>query len=439
MFYYGKDDSWGGDTQTMYVNNSSAADYYSSPSIHTEGKKLAVAIVNSGQYYIAQDNLWAGVQMNSAAKAGAKYWLSGSNVLNVTNGSLPTWTSSTNISIAKGTTSSGLAATCSNSSLGRTNSISYYHTQDGGTNWTEFNPASAASLAVGTYTVRALAHDGNIYVRTATAATLTVYAAITLNNQGGTPAESTVSAVYGSTATAISAPTKTGYTFQGYYTEANGSGTKVINANGSWVANNSGYTDNSSPCNYAATANHELHAHWQANNYTVTLDVDEPNQGDIASATTSQGVSYDGATTTVPSLPTAANGYCFMGFFTATAGGGVQVINANGTWIASVTGYTDGDKKWVHDGDVTLYAYYKNAAITNIAFTGSAVVAPSTSVTVTPTISPTPTGTTTVCWRVLYSNDNPLAEQPSFTPGEGSAVSFTSPADGGAYIRSHLH
>ena len=441
MFYYGKDDSWGDDTQTMYVNNSSAADYYSSPSIHTEGKRLAVAVVNRGQYYIAQDNLWAGVQMNSAAKAGAKYWLSGSNVLNVTNGSLPTWTSSTNISIAKGTTSSELAATCSNSSLGRTNSISYYHTQDGGTTWTQFDPTDAEDLEVGEYTVRALAHDGNIYVRTATAATLKVYANITLNNHEATSAGTTsVQAEKGASAENIDVPKKTGYTFQGYYTGENGSGTLVINDDGSWVANNSGYTDNSLPCKYAATANHELHAYWTANNYIVTLDVDEPNQGDIASATTSQGVSYDGATTTVPDLPTAANGYCFMGFFTAASGGGVQVINANGTWIASVTGYTDGDKKWVHDGDVTLYAYYKKAKITNIAFTGSAVVAPSTSVTVTPTISPTPTGTTTVCWRVLYSNDNPLAEQPSFTPGVGSAVSFTSPAEGGAYkLEAVLH
>jgi uncharacterized repeat protein (TIGR02543 family) len=222
--------------------------------------------------------------------------------------------------------------------------------------------------------------------------------------------------------TPISAPSKTGYTFGGYYANNTGTGTQ--------------YYTNALASNHiwdVATNNTHIYAKWTANPYTVTLDVEEDNHGTIASATTSQSVTYDGATTTVLNRPTAANGYALDGYYTDQLGEGTKVINGDGTWIASVAGYTDGDAKWVHVGDVTLYAYYKKAEITNLV-AAPGVIAPGETITITPTIEPTPTGTTKVCYELQYSNGTPLPSPPTFTPGAGNAVSFPVPSASATYI-----
>ncbi len=337
MFYYG--DNWSVDcAKYLHTTNSPRDNHYSSVSIHLNDRRLAIAIVEPDvRYWVANDGSWAGLQMTQVAKKGGRYTLYSDNGdrLDESNGELPSWTTSA-ATIAKGTTNSGLAATCNNSVIGRSHTYSYYYTQDadnGSASWNEFNPASAASLAVGEYTVRALAHDGNIYVRTESAATLTVYAAITLNNHGATSAGTTsVNAVLGSTAADISVPSKTGYTFNGYYTGENGAGTKVINANGSWVSNNSGYTDNSSPCKYDATANHELHAYWTEDDHTVTVNATAG--GSVASA------SVTGHYETNVTLPTATAdpGYYFTGW--TTTDGSVTYTNQSSATSAQVNGLT---------------------------------------------------------------------------------------------------
>ena len=214
--------------------------------------------------------------------------------------------------------------------------------------------------------------------------------------------------------------TRTGYTFDGWATSAGGT-----------VA----YTAGQSVSNLSSTANAvvPLFAHWAANNYTVTLDLDEAHKGTIAGKTESQSVTYDAATTTVPLLPTAENGYGLEGYYTDHNGAGTKVIDYDGKWIASVDGYTDADKKWVHDGNVTLYAYYKKAEITSLVLTPS-TQAPGESVTATPTIYPTPVGDKMLCWKLLRANGNPMDPQPAeWAPGEGNAVSFDAPATSGSY------
>mgnify|MGYP002803069073 FL=1 len=72
---------------------------------------------------------------------------------------------------------------------------------------------------------------------------------ITLDKQSGTGGTSTIylwykSGWYSNSAvttkiTSITRPTRTGYTFQGYYTGTNGSGTQIINSSGSIVGSNS--------------------------------------------------------------------------------------------------------------------------------------------------------------------------------------------------------
>lgn len=216
--------------------------------------------------------------------------------------------------------------------------------------------------------------------------------------------------------------TKTGYTFAGWATEAAGA-----------VAYTDGQLVNKLTDVNNGTAT--LYAKWTPNQYTVTLDIDEEHHGSLEGKTTSQSVTYDEPTETVPACPKGADGYALMGYYTDHNGAGTKLIDAAGEWIASVDGYTDENKKWVHDGDVTLYAYYKKAEITRITFSPGNIVAPSATVTVTATIEPEPAGETTICWRVLYSNDNPLAPQPTFTPAEaqGKSVSFIAPEASGSY------
>lgn len=245
---------------------------------------------------------------------------------------------------------------------------------------------------------------------------------ITLNNQDATtPGSTSVTATYDAAMPAITPPTKTGYTFGGYFGAPGGGDPKYYNADGSSTQNWNN-----------VDATYTLYAKWTANGYTVTIDVDEENKGTITGATTSQSVTYGAALTTIPHLPTAAAGYGLDGYYTDQNGAGTKVINGDGTWIASVEGYTDAEKKWIHAGDVTLYAYYKQAEISELT-PDPAIIAPGETVTVTPTLSPAPEGTHIICWELQYSNGTALPSQPTFTPGAGNAVSFRAPEASATY------
>ena len=245
---------------------------------------------------------------------------------------------------------------------------------------------------------------------------------ITLNDQGATTSGSTsVTATYDATMPEITLPEKTGYTFGGYFGAPGGGGPKYYNADGS------------SAQNWNQTAStYTLHAYWIPNTYTVNLDLDEDHKGSTTGATTSQTVTYNAVTTTVPSRPTGAEGYGLDGYYTGQNGEGTKLINGDGTWIASVDGYTDADKKWIRDGGVTLYAYYKVGTITALTLS-SYTVAPGTEITVTPTIAPLPSGTSYVCYEIQYSNGTPLPSQPEMSRS-GNVVTFAAPSSSATYI-----
>ena len=134
---------------------------------------------------------------------------------------------------------------------------------------------------------------------------------VALDLQGGTGGTSSVTATYDSAMPSATAPTRTGYTFHGYFTEANGEGTKYYNADMSsahiWDKANNTTT---------------LYAHWTANSYTVTLDANGGTGG-----TTSVSATYDSA---MPSAtaPTKT-GYTFAGYYTEENGGGTKYYNAD--------------------------------------------------------------------------------------------------------------
>lgn len=116
-------------------------------------------------------------------------------------------------------------------------------------------------------------------------------------NGGNALSTTTKSVTYGSTYGTLATPTRTGYTFDGWYTAASG-GTKITSSS-----------------TVSTASNHTLYAHWTANSYTVTYDVNEGN----ALSTTTKSVTYDSTYGTL-ATPTRT-GYDFSGWYTAASGG----------------------------------------------------------------------------------------------------------------------
>lgn len=139
---------------------------------------------------------------------------------------------------------------------------------------------------------------------------------VTLNNQGATTAGTTsVSATYDSAMPGITVPKKTGYTFGGYYTGTNGSGTQYYTASGA------------SARAWNKTSATTLYAKWTANTYKVTFNA---NGG--TTPTASKNVTYD---STYGTLPTPVkDGHTFNGWYTS-ASGGTQVTSNTKVSITS--------------------------------------------------------------------------------------------------------
>ncbi|MBQ6791023.1 MAG: InlB B-repeat-containing protein [Paludibacteraceae bacterium] len=164
-----------------------------------------------------------------------------------------------------------------------------------------------------------------------------------------------------------------------------------------------GTVDYAAGASYTLTSNATLYAVWQAKNYTITLN----NQSATVAGTTSVSATYNSNTNIVATIicPTKT-GYYFDGYYTETGGNGTQLIDRNGNFIASVSGYTDASKNWIHDGDVTLYA--KWTALTLTLTLSPTTIAPSTATNVTYTITTNaPTNTTVPYYYAVYNFGNP--------------------------------
>ncbi len=137
----------------------------------------------------------------------------------------------------------------------------------------------------------------------------------TLDPQGGTCSKSSVTFTFGQKVGTLPTPTRTGYTFLGWYTAKTG-GTKV--------------TADTVP---STAANATWYAQWKANTYTRTLD---PQGGKCDK--TSVTVTYGQKVGTLPT-PTKT-GYTFLGWYNAKTGGTKVTADtvmwhaANATWYA---------------------------------------------------------------------------------------------------------
>lgn len=119
---------------------------------------------------------------------------------------------------------------------------------------------------------------------------------ITLDAAGGKVSSGSLKVTYGATYSGLPTPTRTGYTFSGWYTSRTG-GSKIT-----------------SSTSVSITANQTLYAQWTVNSYTVSFDA---NGGTVSQP--SKSVTY---LSTYGTLPTAnRTGYTFKGWYTAQSGG----------------------------------------------------------------------------------------------------------------------
>jgi uncharacterized repeat protein (TIGR02543 family) len=128
---------------------------------------------------------------------------------------------------------------------------------------------------------------------------------VTFNSNGGTGSMSAQSSATAANLTANSF-SRTGYTFDGWNTAANGSGTPYANS-----------------ASYPFTSSTTLYAQWSANTLSVTYDGNNGSAPSGGSSSTTTGA-------TMSSLATSTRaGYTLAGWFTA-ASGGTQVTTSAG-------------------------------------------------------------------------------------------------------------
>lgn len=133
---------------------------------------------------------------------------------------------------------------------------------------------------------------------------------ITFNASGGSVSTSSKSVTNGSTYGTLPTPTRSGYTFDGWYTAVSG-GTKITSSS-----------------TVSLTTNQTLYAHWTANpkTYTITFNA---NGGSVSTSnkTVTNGSIYG-------TLPTPTRtGYTFTGWYTSSSGG-TQITSGT---IVSIT------------------------------------------------------------------------------------------------------
>ena len=163
---------------------------------------------------------------------------------------------------------------------------------------------------------------------------------ITYNANGGNGAPSNQIKKHGENITLSSVkPTKTGYTFTGWNTSSNGSGTSY--SSGGTYSNNSNVT---------------LYAQWKVNTYTITYNANGGN------GAPSNQTKKHGENITLSSVKPTKTGYTFTGWNTSSNGSGTS-YSSGGTYSnnSNVTLYA----QWQSVSSYTVTVYLQGELINN--------------------------------------------------------------------------
>ncbi len=171
---------------------------------------------------------------------------------------------------------------------------------------------------------------------------------VTFGKNGGTGGSDAVTATYGKAMPSITIPTKSGYTFGGYWTTVNTGGVKYYNADGT------------SAREWDKTGDVTLWAKWTAvpttTSYKVTFGKNGGTGGDNYVTAT-----YGKAMPTPRTAP-KKSGYVFDGYWNTTKAGGKQYYDAN---MKSVRSWDQKSNttlwaKWIKSGVVSKVTLMKN-------------------------------------------------------------------------------
>ena len=204
-----------------------------------------------------------------------------------------------------------------------------------------FNNEGNYSCYITTYNDYGLADSERIY--------FTIYAnkKLTFNANGGTVSSESKSIAYGEKYGSLPTPQRTGYTFNGWFTEKD-KGTKI--------------TDSSV---VSITTDQTVYAQWTANLYTLYVN---PNGG-IYSESSSvvkkdpQLIYNKGNWWSIGQAK--REGYKLKGYYTS-ADGGTMVYDADGN---AVNGDYWKDHTYIHAGDLTVYAQWTKAELSSLEIT----------------------------------------------------------------------
>lgn len=171
---------------------------------------------------------------------------------------------------------------------------------------------------------------------------------ITLDKKEGTTDGTATATEMGSTLDITLAPTYAGHSVEGYYAET-GRTTKIANANGSLIANKSGYTDGSGKW-INTTSPLTLYTKWTLNSHILTWNLDG---GSISAAGTPAGTIAYGTALVAPTV--TKTGYTFNAWSPAVdATMPDNDVTYTATWTAKQYAITYKDKDdAAYSGDKT--------------------------------------------------------------------------------------
>lgn len=172
--------------------------------------------------------------------------------------------------------------------------------------------------------------------------------------------------------TQINIPTRTGYTFRGYYTGTNGSGTQIIDASGNILSTPTTFTKDTT-----------LYAYWIAsssNTYQIAFHGNGATDGKMSIMTCSFSTNY-----TLNANAFTRTGYAFTGWNTKADGSGTSyadkatvnnlsttkgdVVTLYAQWKVSNASYTVNHYLEELDGGWKLYDAQSNSGTTNSSVT----------------------------------------------------------------------
>lgn len=188
-----------------------------------------------------------------------------------------------------------------------------------------------------TYYVRPYATNGNgTAYGTQTTFTTLFEASITLDKNGGSANGSAKAVENATSLSSISAPTRTGYTLEGYYTTS-GCATKIATSAGAFqpsitVSSNT-WTNGSSQ--WKRNASETFYAKWTANTYSVVFN---KNNNDATGTMSNESFTY-GESKALTACAFSLVGYTFAGWATTSGG---SVAYSDGQSVSNLTATNGG-------------------------------------------------------------------------------------------------